>query len=721
MNTTDYSGQSGTGVSAGRVLGGRYRLDALIAGGGMGEVYRATRLHIGDQVAVKVLRAELVDNAITRERFQREARAAAMLRHPNAVVIHDFGEDADGPDNKIAFIVMELLDGRSLRQVLDEEGPLEPARVNPLLAQMCAVLAEGHKQGIIHRDLKPENVVINQPPGMAEQVKLLDFGIAKLLDKDHETGQLEPALTKVGTFIGTPSYMSPEQCQSEPVDARSDIYSLGVMLYELLTGQVPFTAKTPTGVAIKHVMEAPAPLRNARPDLSEAVEQVVLRALGKSPEVRQATVLQLRQEFAQAVQDAEPGHATNALPSEPGASAAKPSVPTLLDPATRILTSSRDTQHQQKRNTGQQEPSYDTTIGNAVQVPENSELAALAPPVAADAPPVSVPLTAASAVPLAVSEERPSSAGLDTQRLAKQEAGATAVGAADNSPAALWARLKEQPLLLLAGAALAGLALFAWWLTTPRPASEPVRTVAEIPGDVTPGPSLAATPTATPAQSFDEMVFIPGGSLLLNASLDGKCPTVPVTIKPFYLDKKEVTNDEYLLFLVANSYTRPPSWKDGQFPAGAGQLPVTDVSWEDAANYAAWMNKRLPTEAEWEFVARGGTTGAFPWGAEWRADYANVGSKQLQPVGTYPAAGGPFGVLDLIGNAAEWTATDFSACAKDEPGSPSSETASKVVRGGSYETAVKQLSAAYRQELPAKRQGKANFKTVGFRCAREVQ
>ncbi len=678
MSTTDNFEPSGTGVSAGRVLGGRYRLDALIASGGMGEVYRSTRLHIGDEVAVKVLRSELVDNATTRERFQREAQAAARLRHPNAVIIHDFGEEPDG----IVYIVMELLDGRSLRQVLDEEGTLEAARVNRLLAQICAVLNEGHKQGIVHRDLKPENIVLLDQPdlgqGKSEQVKLLDFGIAKLLDKALDETDQESRLTKVGTLIGTPSYMSPEQFEGEPVDARTDIYSLGVVLFELLTGQVPFVAKTATGVAIKHVMDAPPRLRTLQPALSEAVEQVVLRALEKKPEARYPTMIALTQAFAAAV-----GQTGEITPAPKPTPAVSPSAATLTDPSTNVLTQPRKTSEQPRGTQlqGRLKSSYDTIIGAAEPIPVEGE------------------------------EEK-----LDTNRLSPR----TEAGASDNSPAALLARLKQQPLLIgiIVGGVLLG--LLSWWFTRPPAETEPAQAV-NVP---TPAPTaslnVTPTPASTPVDANENMVYIQGGSLLLNPSQDGKCQTVAVTIKPYYLDKTEVTNEEYLLFALNNSYPRPPAWKDGQFPAGAEKLPVTDVSWEDAANYAAWKSKRLPTEAEWEFAAHGANDWVYPWGNEWRADYANVGSNQLRPVGSYAPASTLFGALDLIGNAAEWTASDYTPCAQAEPPA-SNEPANKVVRGGSYESTPKQATATFRQGLPAKRQSNVNLKAVGFRCVRDAQ
>src|SRR5215813_2398764 len=285
------------GAQSGRLLGGRYKLEQCIGSGGMGEIYRARRTHIGDTVAVKVLRPDVVENEKSRQRFYREARAAAMLHHPNAVVIHDFGEDDDGT----AYIVMELLVGRSLRQLLAQEGLTSSVRAYGIIRQASAALDAGHRNGIVHRDIKPDNIILLDSNDGADHVKILDFGIAKVLDMAIDTHSLEQRLTNVGAVIGTPHYMAPEQCQGEEADSRSDIYSLGVVLYELLTGVAPFLAKTPTGVAIKHVTEKPRPPREINPSISEAVERVVLHALEKDPNTRPQTALELAREFGDAL------------------------------------------------------------------------------------------------------------------------------------------------------------------------------------------------------------------------------------------------------------------------------------------------------------------------------------------------------------------------------------------------------------------------------------
>jgi len=226
----------------GRVLDSKYELLALIGEGGIGAVYRARRLHIGDQVAVKVLHPQYVIEEVSLERFRREARATAQLHHPNVVTIHDFGE-AHGKDAP-AYIVMEFVAGESLRAILKREGRLPLERALWLMRDICAGVGVAHRHNIVHRDLKPDNIIVLPPvsEGEREMAKVVDFGLAKL--RDLAAGE---SLTQTGAVVGTPYYMSPEQCRGEALDARADVYSLGAMLYEMLAGIPPFTAPTITG------------------------------------------------------------------------------------------------------------------------------------------------------------------------------------------------------------------------------------------------------------------------------------------------------------------------------------------------------------------------------------------------------------------------------------------------------------------------------------------
>ena len=289
------------------LIDGKYRLEQLIAHGGMGAVYRATHLSLERPVAIKILRAELLEDAVVRERFHREARAAARLKHPNIVAVYDYGllpgfVQGEGG----AYLVMELIEGRSLREEMRthaaRHGQMRPERASFIMTQVCAGISAAHRSGIIHRDLKPDNVMIETGLDGAERVLVLDFGIAKLKDREA-TWQ---GLTDEQTIIGTPNYISPEQCTGQPVDGRADIYALGVILYEMLTGQVPFTGQNTSAVLLKHLQEAPAPPSRLRADLAPQLEQVVLRALAKNPQQRFETAAQFADALAAAARSLPP-------------------------------------------------------------------------------------------------------------------------------------------------------------------------------------------------------------------------------------------------------------------------------------------------------------------------------------------------------------------------------------------------------------------------------
>jgi len=263
---------------AGRVLDEKYRLDERLGEGGMGTVYRATHLLIDRPVAVKVLHPRFVEDEAAQERFRREARAAGRLQHTNAVTVTDFGRTSDG----FVYIVMELLEGRNLREVLAFESPLESRRAVALMLQVAAAVEAAHESGVIHRDLKPANIFIVQPKNAPPVVKVLDFGIAKLAADTVDDSE-QNALTQTGVMIGTPRYMSPEQCDGAHLKPASDVYSLGIILYEMLTGKPPFTGPSPLAVALQHSAKLPQHPTELVAHIPLELERVVLHALEKNP------------------------------------------------------------------------------------------------------------------------------------------------------------------------------------------------------------------------------------------------------------------------------------------------------------------------------------------------------------------------------------------------------------------------------------------------------
>jgi serine/threonine protein kinase len=281
-----------TQTMVGRTIDRKYRLDALLGFGGMGSVYKATRLLIGDMVAVKLLHTEQLQDSQGLERFRREAQAAARLKHPNVVTIHDFGVTEEG----LAFLVMELVEGSTLRQLIKQRGALNLSNIAEIVSQIASALDEAHRHDVIHRDLKPDNIIVSTlPTGL--RVKVLDFGVARLRDASAGIG----TMTQTGMIVGTPYYMSPEQCMGEQLDGRSDIYSLGIMLYEMLAGIVPFHAPSFTAIIMEHISKPPPPLRTMNASISPAVEAVVMHALQKQRDKRPRTATELAQELYTAI------------------------------------------------------------------------------------------------------------------------------------------------------------------------------------------------------------------------------------------------------------------------------------------------------------------------------------------------------------------------------------------------------------------------------------
>jgi eukaryotic-like serine/threonine-protein kinase len=273
-----------------RLLGGRYELDGVVGRGGMAEVYRARDIRLDRVVAVKTLREDLARDQTFQARFRREAQSAASLNHPSIIAVYDTGEDMAGAAN-VPYIVMEYVDGRTLRDLLREDRRLLPERALEITDGVLRALDYSHRHGIVHRDIKPANVMLTR----SAEVKVMDFGIARAVSDAQAT------MTQTAQVIGTAQYLSPEQARGERVDARSDLYSTGCLLYELLTGRPPFTGDSPVAIAYQHVRENPVPPSRVDPEIPAWADSIVLKAMAKDPAARYQSAADMRTDIQRAL------------------------------------------------------------------------------------------------------------------------------------------------------------------------------------------------------------------------------------------------------------------------------------------------------------------------------------------------------------------------------------------------------------------------------------
>lgn len=300
----------------GMVIDGRYRIVDLIGRGGMGAVYRVEHVKMGKIMAMKLLHGELSQDTDIARRFRREAQAVSQLSHMNTVSVFDFGSFQG-----LMYLVMEYIDGKDLSEIQRTEGVLRPRRVVEILIQVCSGLIEAHRKGIVHRDLKPENIIVSKTQDGLEFAKVVDFGLAEL-----RFGKSKTRITAQGSLVGTPHYMAPEHIRGEAVDARTDVYALGAVMFKLLTGDPPFSAPTPMGIITRHLVDPVEPPSRHSPELGlpPEADAIVLKAMSKAPEDRYASAEEMRRALALLAERLEPGSYAGRFPLPLDAFAPRP-------------------------------------------------------------------------------------------------------------------------------------------------------------------------------------------------------------------------------------------------------------------------------------------------------------------------------------------------------------------------------------------------------------
>ncbi|HSA57262.1 MAG TPA: bifunctional serine/threonine-protein kinase/formylglycine-generating enzyme family protein [Gemmatimonadaceae bacterium] len=634
-------------------LGDAYRLERELPGGGMSRVFLAIEASLNRQVVIKVLPPEFTSE-VSAARFKQEMEFTARLQHPHILPVL-----AAGARDGLLYYVMPFVSGESLRRYFEREGRLGVQDAMRLLHEIADALAFAHGHGVIHRDIKPENVLLE-----GKHAVLADFGIARAL-VESRTGD---RLTATGMAIGTPGYMSPEQLSGGDIDARTDVYALAVVAYEMLAGTPPFTGPTAQAVLAAHLTKAPTPLHEVRPDVPRAISDVIGRALSKEMSDRFASA----GEFGEALQAAAPPTSGSREPmvhrSRPPFLKSRIVLPLLAVAVAALLVVRVATQRAESRalraavGAAADSGDFDTVarlLGDASVDLGDGALTELVPRIAGF---------------LAV-RSNPSNAAVVISRVTPIE------------------QFLERPLVHLGRTPLEHrpVVVGEYLVTYAAPGHDSLSLLV----NVTTLDSSALAADLVPSDTSAPMVLVrpgPGDSAAIDA--------------PFLIARHETTNAEFQRFVDAGGYRSPEYWPEsmviegratgrqealarlvdgtglagprgwtaGRFPEGKGQHPVAGVTWYEAHAYARWARGALPTAAQWWLAALGGGAGPFPWGRdgstiEARANFSLTGTTEA---GAHPLGVSPFGVHDMAGNVGEWLAD------RPRPGNQ------RMVAGGSW-------------------------------------
>jgi serine/threonine-protein kinase len=640
---------------------GRYHLLEKLGEGGMATVYKAYDTRLEREVAVKIIRKEAFPSEVIErmlKRFEREAKAMAKLSHANIVKVYDYGEHEGSP-----YIVMELLSGGTLKQRLGYAMPWQEAV--SLVEPIARALAYAHNEGILHRDVKPANILITK----SGEPMLTDFGIAKLLER--EEGH---TLTGTGVGVGTPEYIAPEQGLGQEVDGRADVYSLGIVLYELITGRKPYIADTPLAVLLKQVNDPLPRPSTIISGLPEQVEHVLIKALSKKPEDRYNSM----GEFAAALSGLE-----------------------------------RQSPHPQPR----------------------TQIASVTPPLRVEKPDRQGPDPHATVdeletgaaivqqIPSKVLESSPIQISQGSEQISQGKPGTRVVGFLLGGLALL--------IILIVGG------VNGWFGPKPTPAPtaapvvQPTNTIIPIVQ-----PTITSIPP-TSTQSFGivttlesekdgmVMVYVPAGEFSMgsNEGDSDEKPVHTVYLDAYWIDQTEVTNGMYAKCVAegdcikpaeSSSYTRDTYYGNFAF----ANYPVIYINWNQAETYCQWAGRNLPTEAQWEYAARGTDGRTYPWGntnPTWSVANSSAFTGDTTAAGIYPDGVSPYGALDMAGNLWEWVADWYGSYPSGAVANPRGATSgdNRVLRGGSWDVNPLLIRTTNRLWCVPNR----TDDNIGFRCA----